>query len=417
MYGLLGEKLGHSFSKEIHESINDYTYNLIEVKKEDFNSFMNSKNFKAINVTIPYKEMVIPYLSYIDEIALKIGAVNTIVNKDNKLYGYNTDYLGLKKLLLKNNITLENKKVLILGTGGTSKTAFVLCEDLKAKEIIKVSRTKKDDVITYEEAKLMHNDANIIINTTPCGMYPNDDLVLELDNFSNLEAVVDVIYNPLNTKLTRCAKQRNIKCVNGLYMLVAQAVYASYIFINIDVIEEKIDEVYNKILNEKLNIALIGMPSCGKTTISKILSNKLNKELIDTDIKIEESINMPISSFLNKENESEFRDIESSVINEVSKLNNVIISCGGGVIKRKENIDYLRRNSLIIFIDRNLELLQTTSSRPLSSNKIDLEKLYNERYNIYLNSCDYVIENNEEIEKTINKILEVYYENISNQWS
>ena len=414
MYGLLGEKLGHSFSKEIHESINDYTYNLIEVKKEDFNSFMKTKNFKAINVTIPYKEMVIPYLSYIDEIALKIGAVNTIVNKDNKLYGYNTDYLGLKKLLLKNNIKLENKKVLILGTGGTSKTAYVLCEDLKAKEIIKVSRTKKDDVITYEEAKLMHNDANIIINTTPCGMYPNDDLVLELDNFNNLEAVVDVIYNPLNTKLTRCAKQRNIKCVNGLYMLVAQAVYASYIFINIDAIEEKIDEVYNKILNKKLNIALIGMPSCGKTTISKILSNKLNKELIDTDIKIEESINMPISSFLNKKNESEFRDIESSVINEVSKLNNVIISCGGGVIKRKENIDYLRRNSLIIFIDRKLELLQTTSSRPLSSNKSDLEKLYNERYNIYLNSCDYVIENNEEIEKTINKILEVYYENISN---
>ena len=143
MYGLLGEKLGHSFSKEIHESINDYTYNLIEVKKEDLDSFMKTKNFKAINVTIPYKEMVIPYLSYIDEIALKIGAVNTIVNKDNKLYGYNTDYLGLKKLLLKNNIKLENKKVLILGTGGTSKTAFVLCEDLKAKQIIKVSRTKK----------------------------------------------------------------------------------------------------------------------------------------------------------------------------------------------------------------------------------------------------------------------------------
>ncbi len=414
MYGLLGEKLGHSFSKEIHESINDYKYNLIEVSKEDFSCFMTNRNFKAINVTIPYKEMVIPYLSYIDPKALSIGAVNTIVNIDNKLYGYNTDYLGLKKLILKNNINLDNKKVLILGTGGTSKTAYVLSKDLNAKEILKVSRRKTENCITYEEALENHNDANIIINTTPCGMYPNDDLVINLDSFAKLEAVVDVIYNPLNTKLARIAKEKNIKAVNGLYMLVAQAVYASYIFINEEVIEEKIDEVYNKILNTKLNVALIGMPSCGKTTISMMLGEKMEKEVVDTDLKIEEKIGMPISSFLTKENEKEFRDIEQEVIDEVSKLNNVIISCGGGVIKRKENIDFLRRNSLIIFIDRNLELLQTTSSRPLSSKKSDLEKLYNERYNLYLNSCDYRIENNDDLEKTISKILEVYYENISN---
>lgn len=414
MYGLLGEKLGHSFSKEIHESINDYIYKLIEVKKEDLDSFMTNKKFKAINVTIPYKEIVIPYLSYIDEKALSIGAVNTIVNKNNKLYGYNTDYLGLKKLITKNNIILENKKVLILGTGGTSKTAYVLSNDLSAKEVIKVSRKKNNEFITYEEATTIHNDANIIINTTPCGMYPNDDLVINLDNFTKLEAIVDVIYNPLNTKLSRVAKDKNIKVVNGLYMLVAQAVYASYIFLDKEVQEEKIDEVYNKILNTKLNIALIGMPSCGKTTISKILGEKLKKQVIDTDEKIEEKIKMPIKSFLNKDNENEFRNIETEVINEVSKLNNIIISCGGGVIKKQENIDYLRKNSLIIFIDRNLELLQTTSSRPLSSNKNDLEKLYNERYNLYINSSDYIVKNNDELEKTISKILEVYYENISN---
>jgi len=276
MYGLLGEKLGHSFSKEIHESINNYIYNLIEVKKENLDSFMNNKNFKAINVTIPYKEMVIPYLSYVDNKALEIGAVNTIVNIDNQLYGYNTDYLGLKKLITKNNIDLKNKKILILGTGGTSKTAFVLAKDLGAKEIIKVSRKKTNDFIAYEEAITSYNDANIIINTTPCGMYPNDDLVINLDSFKKLDAIVDVIYNPLNTKLARVAKQKNIKAVNGLYMLVAQAVYASYIFINKEVDEEKIDEVYNKILNTKLNIALIGMPSCGKTTISKIIGEKYN---------------------------------------------------------------------------------------------------------------------------------------------
>lgn len=413
MFGLLGEKLGHSFSKEIHESINDYTYNLIEVSKENFNSFMEQKNFKAINVTIPYKELVIPYLSYIDPKAKQIGAVNTIINDNNNLYGYNTDYLGLRQLIIKNNIDFKNKKVLILGTGGTSKTAFVLSKDLGCMQVIKVSRRKSEETITYEEAKEKYNDANIIINTTPCGMYPNDDLIIDLDSFSNLEAVVDVIYNPLNTKLIRVAKQKNIKAVNGLYMLVAQAVYASYLFINKDVIESKIDEVYKKIKNNKLNISLIGMPSSGKTTISLELKTLLNKEVVDTDLLIEKEINMPISSFLTKDTEKEFRDIESSVIEKISKQNNLIISTGGGVIKRQENIDYLRRNSIVIFIDRDLELLQDTSSRPLSNNKNDLQKLYNERYNIYVSSCDYIVKNNSELKSTINEILGVYDENIS----
>ena len=413
MFGLLGEILGHSFSKEIHESINDYTYNLIEVSKDNFNSFMETKNFKAINVTIPYKELVIPYLSYIDPKAKQIGAVNTIINDNNKLYGYNTDYLGLKQLIIKNKIDFKNKKILILGTGGTSKTAFVLSKDLGCAQVIKVSRRKSDETISYEEAKEKYNDANIIINTTPCGMYPNDDLIIDLDNFNNLEAVVDVIYNPLNTKLIRSAKERNIKAVNGLYMLVAQAVYASYLFINKDVVESKIDEVYKKIKNNKLNISLIGMPSCGKTTISLELGKLLNKEVVDSDVLIEKEINMPISQFLNKDNENVFRDIESKAIDNISKQNNLIISTGGGVIKRKENIDYLRRNSIIIFIDRDLELLQTTSSRPLSNNKTDLQKLYNERYDIYVSSCDYIVKNNDELKSTIDEILGVYDENIS----
>ena len=413
MFGLLGEKLGHSFSKEIHESINDYKYNLIEVSKDNFDKFMVDRNFNAINVTIPYKEMVIPYLSYIDPKAKEIGAVNTIVNNNNQLFGYNTDYLGLKKLIEKNNIIFKNKKVLILGTGGTSKTAYILSKDLGCREVVKVSRKQSESTITYDEAKNKFNDVNIIINTTPCGMYPNDDLILELENFHNLEAIVDVIYNPLNTKLIREARKRNIKAVNGLYMLVAQAVYASYIFINKEVDEKIIDEVFQKIKDKKLNISLIGMPSCGKSTISKMLGELLNKEIIDTDEKIVEEIKMPISSFLNKDNESDFRDIECKVIDEVSKLNNIIISTGGGVIKRKENIDKLRRNSLIIFIDRDLHLLQSTSSRPLSSNKTDLEKLYNERYPIYKQSCDYIIKNNNNIEDVIKQIIEVYYENIS----
>lgn len=415
MYGLLGEKLGHSFSKEIHEEINDYKYNLIEVSKDKIGNFLLEKKFTAINVTIPYKETVIPYLSYVDAKALEIGAVNTIVNDNGNLKGYNTDYLGLKRLIQKNNIDLKNKKVLILGTGGTSKTAFVLTKDLGCSSVLKVSRTKNNNplIITYDEAQTLYNDYNIIINTTPSGMYPNDDVIIDIDKFNSLEAIIDVVYNPLNTKLLRNGRNKKIKCVNGLYMLVSQAVYASYLFINKEVNENKIDEVYKKIKNNKLNIALIGMPSSGKSTIASILSETLNKTLIDTDIEIENKLNQPISSFLTKQNEEQFRDIESNIIDDISKGNNQIISTGGGVIKRKENIDMLKRNALIIFIDRSLELLQATNTRPLSSNKNDLEQLYNIRYPLYLNSCDYVIKNNNTIEETVKEIIEVYNENIS----
>lgn len=415
MYGLLGEKLGHSFSKEIHESLNQYKYNLIEVKQEDLDLFLKERRFKALNVTIPYKEKVIPYLYFVDENAQKIGAVNTIINKDGKLYGYNTDYLGLKSLIKKENIDVFEKKVLILGTGGTAKTASVLVKDLGAKEVYKVSRSPKDTNISYDEAVTIHSDANVIINTTPCGMYPNDDLVMKLDAFKNLEAIVDVIYNPINTRLMREAKSKNIKAVNGLYMLVSQAIYASNLFLGIDeAVEEKINKVYKELMNKKLNIVFIGMPSCGKSTIASIISEKLNKQLKDTDKNIENIIGMPISSFLNKDNEQQFRAIETSVVEEVSKLNNVVVSTGGGVIKNEYNITCLRRNGIIIFIDRPLDLLQATSTRPLSSNKNDLEKLYSERYDLYLKYSDHVVKNDSDIENVINKILEVYNENIGN---
>lgn len=415
MYGLLGEKLGHSFSKEIHESINNYQYNLIEISKDKFDQFMNEKQFNAINVTIPYKEMVIPYLSYIDPKALEIGAVNTIINNNGHLEGYNTDYLGLKSLVIKNNIDFKNKKVLILGTGGTSKTAFVLTKDLGSKTILKVSRKESVDqnIITYEQAQNLYNDCNIIINTTPCGMYPNDDMIIDINKFNNLEAIIDVVYNPLNTKLIREGKKKNIKCINGLYMLVSQAVYASYLFINKKVEERKIDQVYKKIKEQKLNIALIGMPSSGKSTIAQELSKELNKELIDTDVEIEKKLNKPISSFLTLKTENQFRDIEEKIIDDISKGNNLIISTGGGIINREDNIDRLRRNALIIFIDRPLTLLQATESRPLSSNKKDLEQLYYKRYPIYIKSCDYKVVNDNEIENVIEQIIEVYNENIS----
>ena len=405
-YGLIGEHLGHSFSKEIHEMLGKYTYEICEIAKDNLDSFMKEKTFIAINVTIPYKQQVIPYLDFIDDKAQSIGAVNTIVNKNNKLYGYNTDYYGLKSLIQTNDIDVKNKKVLLLGNGGTSKTARTVLKDLQAREIVIVDINKDENVITYDDALKYHNDSEIIVNTTPCGMYPdNDGCIVNIELFKNLEAVVDVVYNPIRTAIVSNALNKGIKAVSGLYMLVAQAVYAAGIFLDEKILENEIDRIYNIIKKQKENIVLIGMPSSGKSTIGIEIAKLLNKEYIDTDSLIEEKINMPISNFLSKENEDEFRDIEEEIIKNVSKLNNKIISTGGGVIKRNINIKRLKQNAIIVFIDRSLDKLLTTSSRPLSSNKTDLENLYHQRYNIYKSSSDIIVDNNDTLEDTINKII------------
>ena len=405
-YGLLGERLGHSFSKEIHEQINDYQYEITEVPFDKFDEFMTKHDFIAINVTIPYKEKVIPYLDYIDDAAKKIGAVNTIVNKNGKLYGYNTDYLGLRDLVLTNNIEVKNKKVLILGTGGTSKTSKAVFTDLGAKELVFVSIAPVGDEISYEDAVKYHSDSEIIVNATPCGMYPNcDDLIIDISTFNKLEAVIDVIYNPLKTMLVRKALERGITAVSGLYMLVAQAVYASSIFTDTTYDKKIIDDIYKQIYNSKRNIVLIGMPTCGKTTISKVLADKLNKEVVDTDTLVEQEMGTTIKEYLKTHDETSFRDIETKVINNVSKLNNLIISTGGGVIKRKNNMEYLKANGVIVFIDRPLELLQVSDTRPLSSNQSDLEKLYHERYDLYCNYSDIIVKNDQDLELVINEII------------
>lgn len=411
-YGLIGEKLGHSFSKEIHELIGNYEYELKEISKDDIDVFLKEKDFIAINVTIPYKQTVIPYLDFIDDKAKRINAVNTIVNKNGKLYGYNTDYLGLKSNIINNNIDVKNKKVLVLGTGATSKTASEVLKDLGASSIYFAStrKSESDMVCTYEEAKKMHSDSSLILNCTPCGMFPNnDDCIIDLNNFKELEAVCDVIYNPLRTNLVLDAIDKNLKYCNGLYMLVSQAVYASFYFLN-EVIddckcEKIINDIYNKISKDKENIVLIGMPSSGKSTIALKLSNLLNRDYFDSDSLIEEEIGMKIKDFLSKENEIEFRDIESNVISSLSMKNNLIISTGGGVIKRYDNIKKLKRNGILIFIDRSLDLLMCSSDRPLSSNLDDLKSLYLERYDLYNKYSDIRVENNKDIDSVIFDIL------------
>ena len=284
-YGLIGEKLTHSFSKEIHNLLGGYDYELCELKENELDTFFKKKDFCGINVTIPYKTSVIKYLDCIDDTAQQIGAVNTVVNKDGKLFGYNTDAFGLSSLIRKYGVDIRNKKVLILGGGGTSKTALFVAQKLGAKCVIRVSRTEKEGFVTYTEARELHTDANVLINTTPVGMYPDTEKSpIDISEFNRLEAVFDAIYNPLNSRLILAARQRGIIAAGGLYMLVAQAYKSAELFSGKSIDESLIDKTYKQVLNSRRNIVLIGMPSSGKSTIGGILSNLLKMPLFDTGL-------------------------------------------------------------------------------------------------------------------------------------
>ena len=406
-YGLVGGKLGHSFSKTVHNLIGGYDYELKEIAKEELESFIKAKAFKGINVTIPYKESVIPYLDFIDDAAKKIGAVNTIVNKNGKLFGYNTDFYGLKALIEKANIEIKDKKVLILGSGGTSKTAFAVVKDMGAKEILVVSRNSGNGLITYEQAYKDHGDAEIMINTTPVGMYSIIGIKpIELDVFDNLCGVVDVIYNPLNSALVTEAKQRGIKAIGGLYMLISQAIFAAEKFLDKELPKTEIDRIYTKILNDKRNIVLIGMPSSGKSTVGKELAKKLAKNFFDSDTEIEKITNMKIPDIFKTYGEKHFRELEAKVIANLSLKQSSVIATGGGVILNNRNVELLKENSFVVFLDRNIENLIATNDRPLSSSVEMLKKRYDERYEIYCASADLKIDANGTVEQNVNKIKE-----------
>ncbi len=383
-YGLLGEHLKHSFSKEIHEKIGNYGYEICEVSRDDFDEFMTKKDFKGINVTIPYKQLVIPYLYFTDPIAEEIGAVNTIVNNNGKLYGYNTDFYGLKSLILKSGADIKNKTVLVFGSGGTSKTAEYTAKKMGASKVFRVSRSGKDGCITYAEARKINAEA--IINTTPAGMFPNiADVADDLKYYENVKNVVDVIYNPLKTEFVLQAQKLGKTAVGGLYMLVSQAVYAAIHFGKAD--EKDLNLIYEKIYKEKENIVLTGMPGSGKSTVGKILAENLGLKFMDTDKIITEKYG-DIPNIFKKYGEEYFRKIEKETICEVSSESGTVIATGGGAVLDGENIKNLRKNGKIYFIDRDLDDIMPTSDRPLSSDRESLEKRYAERFVIYANTAD-----------------------------
>lgn len=391
-YGCIGRKLPHSFSKIIHEKIGDYSYELRELRDDEVGAFMSVHDFKAINVTIPYKETVIPYLDEISDTAKAIGAVNTVVNNDGKLYGYNTDFYGMTALLEKNNISVKNKKVVILGSGGTSKTALAVSQALGAKEIIRVSRTGNENSVTYEELYKFHTDADVLINTTPVGMFPEIFAIpVEIEKFNNLCGVIDAVYNPLKTELILKAKEKNISADGGLYMLTAQAVKAYELFMNKKAEESLTDRIFEEVICERTNIVLSGMPSSGKSTTGKIIAKNTGREFYDTDEEIIKKTGMKIPEIFNKFGEKKFREIETEIVKELSKKSGVVIATGGGAILEKENVNALKMNGKIYFLDRPLEKLLPTEDRPLAASADAIKKRYSERYEIYKLTADEII--------------------------
>lgn len=405
-YGLIGEKLGHSFSKIIHEQLADYTYNLIPLSKESFHPFMSQKDFNAINVTIPYKEMVIPYLDCIDPKAEEIGAVNTIVNRNNKLYGYNTDYDGFHYMLVKHKIDPKGKKVLLLGKGGAAKACIAVVKDMGAKEVLTIYYKENPETLSYETCYEKHGDAQIIINTTPVGMYPNNEnSPIDLVPFENLEAVVDVVYNPLRTKFILDGLSKGVIAVGGLEMLIGQAKSAVEIFLGKKLETSANEKLYSALLAERSNLVLIGMSGCGKTTLGKQAAKRLEKTFIDIDEEIVKEIKMPIEEYFFKVGESSFRNIEKNMIRKFSQQNGLVISTGGGVIKDWRNIETLKQNGRIIWIKREVSLLESGNGRPLAPTPEATLHLYQERLPLYTAAAEKICENNSTQEKGLDALI------------
>ena len=418
-YGLIGEKLTHSFSKEIHEEIGRYDYGLLEIPRTEIGKFLKEKDFKAVNVTIPYKREVIPFLDEISKEAKAIGSVNCIRNDGGRLIGHNTDFDGLSALADYAGIDMREKKVLILGTGGTSDTALAVAKMAGASEVYKVSRRapgsdralERDEapVVTYEEARRRCKDAEVIINTTPCGMYPNIfSKAIDLEDFKRLDGVLDVVYNPLSTMLIARARSMGVKGKGGLYMLVAQAVKAAEFFLSCEYGKEEIDRIYEKIYKKKLNIVLTGMPASGKTTVGRIIAQRLNRELIDTDLLIEKDQDMTIPQIFHQFGENYFRDVETRIIKEAAAKTGTVISTGGGAVLRGENVEALKLSGRIFFIDRDPAALTPTSDRPKAFNREEIMKRYEERYDIYVSTADHIIKSEETAEEAAFEVLEEF---------
>ena len=406
--GLIGNPLGHSWSPEIHaylKGVMDYA--LWPLAPDELDAFFEKRDFDGINVTIPYKTDVIRYLDEIDPDAERIQAVNTIVNKNGKLTGYNTDVSGLLHMIRSHHINAGGGTAAILGTGGASKAAEEACR-LSGWKYYLTSRSRKDGCIDYQELYEMQDEISLIINATPVGMYPNEEsMPVDLDRFTCFTDVIDIVANPLRTRLAYGAQMKGINAYGGLEMLVAQAFKADELFFGESLNDILISECMDHISRKMKNIVLIGMPSSGKSTVGMLLADRLGMEFIDMDEEIVSRIGMPVSDCFALHGEGAFRDAESEVCRYVRGLGNAVIASGGGVIKREENMITLAHNAEIVWLDRSIENLVPTNDRPLSSNAGDLRRLYEERQALYDKYSDIRISNDGEPEDAVMNICEM----------
>ena len=399
--GLLGRKLGHSYSPQIHSHLGDYSYALFEKEPEELEDFLRCGDFTGINVTIPYKKDVIPYLDELSPTAQKMGSVNTVVRRaDGTLFGHNTDYFGFTALVKHSGIPVEGKNVLVLGSGGTSNMAVTALKDLGAQPIV-ISRSGENN---YHNLHL-HTDASVIVNATPVGMYPNTGVSpIDLKQFSHLEGVLDVVYNPARTQLLLDAEALGIPCENGLWMLVAQAKEASEYFTGTSLPDSCIEKIHRILSHQMKNIILIGMPGCGKTTIGALLAQKLGRTVVDADEKIVELAGKSNPEIFAQDGEEVFRAAETAALAELGKQSARVLSTGGGCVTRQQNYPLLHQNGYLVWLERDLTLLPT-DGRPLSQSTA-LTDMYKVRKPMYESFADIRVENSGAPEDTVREILE-----------
>lgn len=401
--GLLGEKLGHSYSPQIHSMLADYEYKLFEKAPEELEDFLKSGEFDGLNVTIPYKKSVMPYCAELSPTAAQIGSVNTIVRRsDGSLYGDNTDAFGFENLIVHNGIEVKGKKALVLGTGGASVTAQAVLKNLGASEVVVISRKGEDN---YENIA-KHADAEIIANTTPVGMYPNNGkAAVDLAQFPKLSGVLDVVYNPARTALLLQAEKLCIPCAGGLYMLVSQAKRSCELFTGKSIPDSEIDRIERVLSHQMQNIVIIGMPGSGKTAVSTMLAERLGRKIFDTDTIVSEKAGMTIPEIFAAQGEAGFRKLETEATAEVGKLSGNIISTGGGVVTVADNYELLHQNGVIVWIERDTNKL-ARDGRPISLSS-DLNELYAARLPLYERFADIKADNNGDINDTVNAIMEM----------
>ncbi len=401
-YGLLGEKLPHSHSPKIHGLLGNPAYTLFEKEKGEVVDFLKNREFDGINVTIPYKQTVMPLCDVLDGAAIEIGAVNTVVNCGGTLFGCNTDFDGFIFMCNRAGIDMRGKKVLVLGMGGTSHTAHAAAKKLGAAEIKVAGRGGEINYYNiYERAA----DSEIIINTTPVGMYPNIyESLVDLEKFKSLSGVVDVVYNPLRTRLICQAESLGVPCTGGLTMLVAQAAFADRYFRSVRHSGAEITGIASRVQSELENVVLIGMPGCGKSTAGKLLARATGRTLVDIDRLIVERAGKSIPDIFAEHGEEYFRDLESDVTKEISAKSGIVIACGGGTVLREENRIALHQNGRVFYIKRPLEKL-ARGGRPLSQGENALEKLYEARNPIYERFADVIVEPCKTVEKCVETII------------